>query len=180
MSRIRFVPILLIFSVTLIILFGGWIVYRDYGLVRPLQQQLTGTQLVQTVTVNLSGPQKQVDVTLKKVPDLQSSYRSIKNKVNQTMHTQLPIKIHDERTPELERMFQSYQPFIFSGIDRGEYTDMINKIQQNAAKDGITKAVVTMDRENLYIQLEKGDHYLYEVIPYRDKPSTQAQGVSSI
>lgn len=179
MSRIRFVPVLLIFGVTLTVLFGGWIVYRDYGLVRPLKQELTNSKQVETVAVNLRGSNRQIAVTLKQVPDLQSAYREIRTTVKEAMHTDLQIQIHDQRTPELERLFQSYQPVIFSGIDRGDYTNMIDTIAQRAGKDGI-HAIITMDRDNLYIQLEKGNHYLYEVIPYRDKPSMPEQGVKTI
>lgn len=181
MSRIRFVPVLVFLLATVVVLFGGWIAYRDYGLVRPLKQQLAATQNVQTVeTVNLSGPQREIEVSMKKVPDLQTAYRSIKSAVSSKLKTDIAIKIKDQRTPELEAAFQSYQPLIYSGIAQGNYMDMIEKFQTHARKDGFTKANVTMDRENLYIQLEKGDNFLYEVIPYRSDSSLPQQGVKSI
>jgi hypothetical protein len=179
MSRIRFVPVLLIFGVALTVLFGGWIVYRDYGLVRPLTQELTDFKQVETVAVKFTGSNKQVEVTLKQVPDLQTAFREIQSKVQEGMHTDFPIRIHDRRTLELERLFQSLQPIIYSGIDRANYTEMIDAIEKRAAKDGV-HALITMDRDYLYVQLETDPHYLYEVIPYREKPTTPEQGVKTI
>lgn len=179
MSRIRFVPVLLIFGVTLTVLFGGWTVYRDYGLIRPLQQELSESKQVETVVVKVAGSDKQIEVALKRVPDLQKAFLEIQSKVQAGMHMDLPIRIHDQRTPELERLFQSLQPILYSGIDRATYTEMIETIEKRAAKDGV-RAFITMDRDYLYVQLETDTHYLYEVLPYREKSSAPEQGVRTI
>lgn len=181
MSRIRLIPTLLFCCAALVVLFGGWAVYRDYGLERPLEKQLTGTKQVQSVHVKLSGAQKTIQVALRQVPDLQTTYRSIKATVGETVSSDVTIRITDQRTPELETLFQSYQPAIYEGIAKGSFTEMIDKLQQRAAQDGLTRSVVTMDRDNIYIQLEKGDRYLYEVIPYQiGKPFAPQQGVRSL
>ncbi|WP_018133297.1 hypothetical protein [Effusibacillus pohliae] len=181
MSRIRLLPTLLFFAAALTLLFGGWILYRDYGLVRPLKNELTGTRQVSDVEVKLNGPYKTIEVSLNKVPDLQTAYHSIKTTIGETLAPDVTIKLVDRRTPELESLFQSYQPMIYEGIAKGSFTDMIEKVQERGAKDGLDRAMVTMDHDNLYIQLEKGDRYLYEVIPYAGgKTATPSQGVKSL
>lgn len=181
MSRIRLLPTLFFLFSALVVLFGGWFVYRDYGLIRPLKQDLTSTKQVTDVTVKLDGRNKTIEVAINRVPDLQIAYRSIKTKVSETIDPNATIKLSDKRTPELEAILQQYQPLIYEGIAKGSFTDMIQKVQERGAKDGLSRTLITMDRENLYIQLEKGDHYLYQVVPYHiDKPFTSDQGVSSV
>ncbi|MFC4768986.1 hypothetical protein [Effusibacillus consociatus] len=180
MSRIRLMPTLLFLTASLLLFFGGWILYRDYGLIRPLQKELIGTQQVNSVDVKLSGPQKTIEVSLNQVADLQTAYRSIKTKAGKILDQEVTIELKDKRTPELETLYQSYQPMIYEGLAKGSFTEMIEKLQARGQKDGLSRAAVTMDRENLYIQLEKGDHFLYEVISYRIGEPSQQQGVKSI
>ncbi|BCJ85439.1 hypothetical protein [Effusibacillus dendaii] len=179
MSRIRLLPTLIFFAAAMILLFGGWTLYRDFGLVRPLEQELKGTHQVVQVDVTVKGTQKSITVSMNRVDDLQTAYRDIIDKVSETFNTETTVKIRDKRTPEMEALFQAYQPVIYEGISKGSFTDMIDTIQKRAKQDGMSRAVVTMDRENIYVQLEQADHYLYEVIPYNKLPVSQ-QGVKTL
>jgi hypothetical protein len=173
LSRIRIVPTLVITFTALIVLFGGWIMYRNYGLVRPLERELSSMAPVQHVNVVVNNQTKEIQVTLKKVPDLMTAYQSVKERVTSTLGNNVKIVIRDHRSKELIDLYQNYQPLIFEGIAKGNYTSMIDTLKRRAANDGITNARITMDKNNIYIQLEKGSDYLYEIVPYHEPKQIQ-------
>ncbi|GAX89779.1 hypothetical protein [Effusibacillus lacus] len=181
MSRIRILPMLIFLTASLLVLFGGWILYRDYGVVRPLQKELISTRQVNAVDVRLNGSPKVIEVSVNRVSDLQTAYKSIQAKISNKLNAGVNVKMKDKRTPELEKLFQNYQPIIYEGIAKGSFTEMIDKVQSQGRKDGLDRTVVTMDSEYLYIQLERGDNYLYEVIPYNlSNPATGTRGVKTL
>lgn len=166
MSRIRVMPTLLIMVTALIVLFGGWLIYKNYGLVRPLQEELSAMAPVEQVNVHVSTQTREIQVTFKRVPDLMTAYTMVNEKVHHVLGSDVTLLIRDHRTPQLSELYQNYQPLLYEGIAKGNYTEMIEQIKQKARQDGISYARITMDRNNLYIQLEKDSAYLYEVVPY--------------
>lgn len=182
MSRIRVIPTLIVMVTALVVFFGGWLMYRNFGLVRPLERELSSTAPVQNVKVVVNNQTREVQVTVKKIPDLMTTYTAIKDKVSFTLGSDVKVTIMDHRSKELTDLYQNYQPLIFEGIAKGSYTSMIDSLKNRAEKDGISNARITMDKNNIYIQLEKGSDYLYEVLPYRElmKPSNNGQGGNSL
>jgi hypothetical protein len=172
LSRIRVLPTLVIAVTALIVFFGGWIMYRNYGLIRPLERDLSNMTPVQHVDVVVNNHTKEIRVTLKRVSDLMTAYQSVREKVANSLGADVNLVILDNRSKELSDFYQNDQPLIFESIAKGNYTSMIDALKRHAEKAGIT-ARVTMDKNNIYIQLEKGANYLYEVVPYHEPKQIQ-------
>ncbi|QQE76769.1 hypothetical protein [Alicyclobacillus sp. SO9] len=165
MSRIRVVPIILVAIVALAILFGGFQFYQHYNVVSPVQtdlQKVSGVKSVQIVT----GSPTSVDIKLNKVSDLQSTYKEISKKASNELNSSVKIHISDNASPALQKEYENIFPVLSEGIAKGNYTEMIAQVTKTAASHGI-QTKVTMDAQDVFVQMTKGSHYLYKVVPYK-------------
>ncbi|MGZ4112090.1 MAG: hypothetical protein ACXVP5_06575 [Tumebacillaceae bacterium] len=166
MSRIRFVPIMLIFMVSLSVMFGGWELYRKFGLVGPLEQQLAADKNVTHVESVVNGQDREIKVTLKKVTDLQTTYEDLETIIGAQMGSQVKIDLVDDHTQDLKNVYRSIQPILYSGIAKGDFEAMIQEAEK-AAKASGSQGEITMDDHNIYVNVQKNGHTLYEVLPYK-------------
>jgi hypothetical protein len=164
MSRIRLVPVIFILVISLAILFAGWQAYRRFNLVNPLKselQQVTGVKSVQIETGNPSV----IDIQLNPVKDLQTTYIEISHVVAGTLGGQVDVNLLDNKDDELTSAMEDDQLILNDGLAKGNYIEMVASAEQKAAKQNID-ARITMDEHNIYVQLTKGNHYLYKVEKY--------------
>ncbi|WAH35152.1 hypothetical protein [Alicyclobacillus dauci] len=179
MSRVRLVPIVLIAILALAMLFGGWQAYQHFNLLNPLKKNLQSVQGVQTVNIATGSPD---EVTIHLGPfnklengDLQQTYHAIANEVSTRLGSGVKLNLSDDHGAQLTQVYEGdYYPILAQGKDKGNYTDMISQVSSLAKKQGI-QARITMDEQYIYVQLAKGSHYLYDVIPY----STHQGGAAS-
>jgi hypothetical protein len=150
--------------VSLVVLFGGWQAYQRLNLVNPLKTKLQTIQGVQSVQV-VNGNPNVITVQLGKVKDLQTTYHSLTQTITETLGSNQPITILDHRNSILTQDDESLQPIILEGLAKGNYVEMILQVKQAAVKLGINVRV-TMDSQNVFVQLEQGSYYLYDVQSY--------------
>jgi hypothetical protein len=174
MSRIRIVPAIVAFFVTLALLFGGWAVYRNYGLVHPVEQDLLHIYNVTHADVIVNNQNRSVKVEVSEVKDLQSTYTKLRQIVDQSLGADTQIDVTDSRSSELTELYQTYQPILFEGIHKGNYVEMIQSIVGKAKQSGVN-AKITMDKNHVFIQLSKDNKQLDEIVTYSNQ---QQQGVS--
>ncbi|WAH39690.1 hypothetical protein NZD89_14815 [Alicyclobacillus fastidiosus] len=178
MSRVRLVPIVLIAIVALAVLFGGWQAYQHFNLLGPLKKNLQQVEGVQTVDI-LTGSPDVVQVQLGpfsklKNGDLQQTYDDITSQVSSKLGTGVTLQLSDDRSGTLAQALENFNPVLLEGVTKGNYTEMISQVTHMAKSQGIN-CRVTMDTQYIYIQLAKGGHYLYKVMPY----STHQGGAAS-
>lgn len=170
MSRVRLVPIFLVAIVVLAILFGGWQAYQHFNLLNPLKRNLQQVSGVQTVNI-LTGSPDVVQVQLGpfnklEKGDLQETYRDISDQIGTRLGTGVTLRLADDHGGSLTQMFEvKFEPILLEGIAKDNYTEMIGKVQQLAKTSGVHSRI-TMDGQDIYIQLAKGNNYLYRVMPY--------------
>ncbi len=172
MTRIRLVPVIVIALISFVVLSGGWWAYRQYNVVNPLKDSLGHISGVQNVQVDTGNPYV-ITIKLGRVSDLQSTYQTILKAVSSVLGDPLSVtvNIQDNRNQVLNNAYEALQPILAEGIAQGSYTEMISKAQQTAQQLHVD-ARITMDDQNIYLQLEQGSHYLYYVRPY----TTPGQG----
>jgi hypothetical protein len=74
-----------------------------------------------------------------------------------------PIRFLDQRTPELDDIFQKMQFPIQEGIIRGNFTEMEQTLRELADKNGVNLSLA-MDNSAIYLTLTKEDHQLVAVL----------------
>lgn len=76
---------------------------------------------------------------------------------------QRPIRFMDQRSPELEKVLAQMEFPLQESIARGNFTEMQQKLQGLADRAGVTMEL-SMDNEEIYLNLTKGEDQLVEVI----------------
>lgn len=171
MSRVRLIPIVLIVLITLGILVAGYQTYRHLNFINPLQSRLQQNPAVTTVQV-VGGNPAVIRIGLKSVSkldnqDLQTTYHRLMTLVGSTTNTPVQLEFTDQRNKTLSSDYEHMQPILYQGLRKGNYTEMISQIKQQAAKDGIQSSI-TMDQQNVYVELwDSSNHYLYDVVTYQ-------------
>lgn len=168
MSRIRILPTVSALILTFTVLFGGFQMYKNYELIRPLQAQLYKIQSVQSVHITTSGQMPTVNLQLGRVADLQTTYNIIVNAVTSTMGSPASIALKDHSSLFLRSTYETLKPTLFEGLAKGNYTSMIHSMESSSAKAGIA-CRVTMDTQYVYVQMSKGGFFLYAIVPYTIK-----------
>lgn len=180
MSRIRIVPVFVVLAVALSVLFGGWELYRNFGLVRPLEDTLLQDSAVKRVETIVQGSDREIKIEMKPVADLQVTYEALEEKVYHSLGTkQVKIDLLDTRDEGLKTFYRDLQPTLYAGIAQGDFPTMIQRVRAVADKAGV-ESNLSMNDRYIFVQLEKGDHYLYEVLPYKTVTVEQLMGVSSL
>ncbi|GMA48733.1 hypothetical protein GCM10025857_00900 [Alicyclobacillus contaminans] len=167
MTRIRLIPVVVIALVSLLVLFGGWWAYRKYNVINPLTESLQHVTGVESVQVNPSSPSS-ISIQLGPVTDLQTTYQTISRAVEQVFGSgsSVAMTLEDHRDAALTNIYETdMAPILAEAIQKGEYTQMVAMIQQKAKQLHVT-AKVSMDDQNIYLQLQQGSYYLYHVRRY--------------
>ncbi|MDB5083811.1 MAG: hypothetical protein JWN30_697, partial [Bacilli bacterium] len=143
------------------------------------QKELADNSLVvSSVTFDSSGNKRVIDITMKQVDDLRTAYLQLSVIVDHTLGSDRVIKIDSKPSKALTSLYEGFQPVLYEGIAKHNYTEMIANLQKQGQDAGLTLCRVEMDKNDIYIQLEKGSDYLYDVVPYTN--SSTAAGSTSL
>ncbi|MHB9094765.1 MAG: hypothetical protein ACYC21_08830 [Eubacteriales bacterium] len=164
--------------ITLAVLLTIQFLYQKYDVEQPLFKLYSQTKLVEKAPkIEQKGNRVNVILDVKKTENLRLAYQDLENYTEQVMgSTKFSIQLKDNRTNTLENAYYQSQFVIYEALAKGNFTDMAKVIQQNAAKID-AKSRVFIDNDNIYVEILKGDNYLYEIIPR--KPDTTLQGSSA-
>ena len=170
LSRIRILPTVTALILTFAVLFGGLQIYRTYEIVQPLESQLAKIPAVQSVQVAAGAQSPTVTIALAKVPDLQTTYTQIESEVANSLGGSMNIVLKDHRTPALATAYEAMQPILREGMAHGDYVAMVSQLERAATKKHMI-CLVTMNSQDIFIQLSQKSNYLYRIVPYTIKAS---------
>jgi len=168
MSRIRILPTVSALILTFAVLFGGYQVYKNYELIKPLQEQLSGIHQVLSARIVAGADVPTVVIQLGPVADLQQTYGAIENDVTNALGSPVAIVLKDRRTPKLAGLFEGMGLTGYQGIAQGDYLGMSRQMTALAHKAGASSRV-TMNGQDIFVTLTQGSAYLYAIVPYAGK-----------
>lgn len=140
------------------LLLGGQIIYKNNwvnGQLSKNSSQLSGVISAQVITDN---HQKVLEVTTDHVQNLAKVGEQL-----EIIAGQYPIRLKDQRTPELEKLLNQMEFPIQEAMARGNYTQMEETLQQLASQTGVSLEL-SMDSEGIYVNLTQGQAQLLEVV----------------
>jgi hypothetical protein len=154
--------IVLAFLVTVGALFGGQALTAKLKVEDPLQKDLHRMKAIRDYKVKEDKDGLIVTVKLQKVDDLQQILDYVQQKV--VGYYNQPIKsfqIIDQRNHDLENLRYQLSFYLEEAIVSGHYIQLKTALESCPG----VKAKAYFSQYNLYLQLEKGRNYLYEVLP---------------
>jgi len=156
--------ILLALLVALGIFFGFRWLYDKFSFEEPLAAALKANKAVTAFEIEHNRPVK-ILVHLTPTTNLKETYQELYQQAQSVLgNRQFILKLADNRDEKLKRVFYYGQFAVYEAIKRGNYLEMIKFIEEESRKLGVTSSVF-IDQNNIYIQLQLDDHYLYEIIP---------------
>lgn len=158
MTRQRITVISLISIIIFGLLLSSKLLYENKWIKGSLIQESQKIQGV--ITADLLEVQGATEMMVKtdQVANLQSLSQQLK-KISGTH----PIRLVDQRSQELEEVFQRMQFAIQEGIAMGNFTHMEEVLESQADQAGVDMNL-TMDNEAIYLTLDQGDNQLVSVI----------------
>lgn len=168
--RISFIIIAIFVSLALLL--GGQFLYQKYYVEQPLFKILHETKAVKNLKYDQNQPQAVLQVEFGDVGNLKESYTRVEEKAEQVLGHPVPIKVVDHRSQDLSQVFDNSQFAVYEAIMNGNFTVMAKTVAEQAGLAHLDRYAVYVDRNNVYIQLHKGNYYLYEVIS-RDSEARQ-------
>jgi hypothetical protein len=153
---------------TLAVLSLAYYSYESVVVKRPLEKALLADPDVGAVKVVKSGDGQVIEVTLARVEDLSVTYARLYAAVKGRMgQASFKLLVKDRRDPSLQDVYHTIHYYLEEASVRGNFGAMIGECSAALANAGISAYKITVAQERIYVQMELGQSYLYEVL---DRP----------
>lgn len=164
LRRMRWPVVLAAAVVALGALYGGQLLYAGQVVDRPAAAVLKGSPLVESFAVHWRADGPRVEVRLRPVEDLQSTWADLHRQLTQALGSgRFELVLQDGRNAELEQAYRRLNLHLQEGLVTGRFAEMAGRVEAEAAEMGL-KASVSLDSERLYLHLAAENGYLYEVL----------------
>lgn len=158
MTKQRIALISLVGILVFGLLLSGQLIYKNKWVNGTLTQESQQIQGVLSAEIISHDGQSEILVQTNQIDNLQSVSLQL-----QRISSMRPIRFVDQRTPELERVFQQMQFPIQEGIVRGNFTQMEETLRELADNTGVNMSL-TMDNTAIYLTLAKQEGQLVAVL----------------
>ncbi len=150
--------------VTLAAAMLAYSLYNHYFIERPFEQEISRVSGVERVVIGKSQHKVNVTVTLKELEDFAPSYKEIEQLAERRFGSdRYSIEIRDARNEELQEFYGELQLYLYQGIANNSFLWLDKEIGRLAGQRGL-RYKLSVDKENLYLQLHGKGSYMYEVI----------------
>ncbi|WP_227766540.1 hypothetical protein [Zhaonella formicivorans] len=167
---LRLPLILLAAILTFGILLGGQWIVQEYSVRRPLVEGVTQVPGVQDVKA-IKGKQGLIlEIKLGAVHDLAKTYRLLKDSTNVQDSSRLQLRLVDKRNDTLTQLWNKSQFAIYEALANGNFTAMSRNIENIMKNSGADSWRISIDAENIYLEMHQGSNYLYEIVPREQAP----------
>ncbi len=166
MKNINIRIVAVVMTVSLIVMFGGWLLHLDFGVKKPMEASLLKIQGVKESHITIDRHQINVTIALANIDDLQKTYRSIKEVVTPYLSKrELKLTIKNNENPDMIKGWKQNYFYIAEAIDTHQYSLIPETVQHMKEQLNLDKVGYSMDDENIYIDLHKKDASLFLVLP---------------
>lgn len=168
---VRIPIVVLALTAGLALLFGLQQVYKYSQVDQPLSHFFSTRKEVARYGVDDLGNRVVVRVTLGRVANLRETFKGIEEGTRNVLEGYpFELQIADKRDARLVDDFYKLHYILQEGLATGRFTEMSAAFRDAAQGLGLEEARVFVDSDRLYVQLRRGDHYLYELLP-RNRPA---------
>lgn len=160
--------------------FGAYRLFISYNIVQPLIKHVNALSEVEKATVKENNRQYKITVYLKQGQNLQYSYKQIDQIVGQKLNSDsYKIEIKDKRDSKLNNFYDYTQLASFEAMNNDQFLWLNRILQEKAQKSGI-KCKLQVDQERIYIQVDDGNYYMYDIINRTSQNQKAANGEGEV
>lgn len=164
--KLRIGPIVLSVAISALVLFGGWFLYQQWAIERPLENIVKGYEGVKNVRLEIKPDELAVKLDLVPGTDLGRLVRQIeKDGKEQIGSRTLKLDVQDNSSPALDELWEKALFTVAQAMENKQYTDITAALQQmEQANDKVT-ATAEIDNDNVYITLTDGQDSKFIILP---------------
>jgi hypothetical protein len=150
----------------LLLLFGGQFLYNQQAIAQPLVAITRTVPAVQHVQLQNTPGGLTVQVRLGLVDNLRETYLAVENQVAGVLGSQhFNLALVDTRDQELVDDYYQLNDILQQGMATGQFVAMKQNAEAAGRKLGLDRVDVIVDDRFVYVELVKGSHYLYQLLP---------------
>ncbi len=164
--KIRALPVALTAALSLIVLLGGWFLYRQTALERPVEKMLSQYPGVTSAQVTITQNKALLKLDLQSNVDLRALIAQLRKEEGSLLGSRsIALDIADHSTPEIDELWKQASFSIAEAMANKRYTmipDTLSKIQSQHGGYTISSG---MDDHYVYVALssssdEKANKYI--------------------
>lgn len=163
--------IILVFFLALGAFLGGRYWFLEQRVRSPLQEQLAAIPGVEEAELVASsglwqGAPVDVRIKLARGVDLPQTYGLIQRELAAGLGPNLgDVELLDQRDPVLADALREMQFALEEGIATGAFRQMAREVEEVARRFQVDDLDLNIDRHFVYLSLQRGEAYLYHVVP---------------
>lgn len=154
--------------VTLVILFGGQLLWEKFAVAKPLDKAFLNIDGVADAAwddQSKNGEPIKIYITLQNIDNLARTYEELSSGAKKVLGNKpFKILIRDSRTSELEHFYYQVHYLVQEAIFTGNFSSMAEQIAAKAKEENIDMRIY-VDAGNVYMQIKREAAQMYVIIP---------------
>lgn len=167
--RIKGIRLEIVFFAAIItagLLFGGKMLWYKKAVEEPLMSAHNKIAGIKSIQIKAENNLTRVIVFMEKVPKLEEPYNQLFGKLREIYNGKdFSIEIKDKRNPYLEDLLYKIHFNIEEAIVDGNFSKMADDIDSKLSSEAGVKHRIYVASNMIFVQIEKGENYLYQVYP---------------
>jgi hypothetical protein len=152
-------------ALTLAVLSLAYYLYQNVGVRMALERALLADPDVDSARIFKDGGTQVVEVALRKAPDLSVVYARLYSMAKHRMGDgAFRLQVNDRRDSPLQETYYSIHYYLEEASVRGNFGSMIEACSGVLYRAGISDYKITVDKQRIFVQIARGESYLYQVL----------------
>jgi len=164
--------------IVLIISFSSYYLYKRFGVDAPLEKKIEALEGVADSKATRLKDGYKIDINMKKVANLQEAYTSIDRAVRDSLpQKEYSLHLTDKPNQSLQDFMQHMQPAVFESLAANRFIWLDQELSRRTQEAGLQYKLF-VDQEHLYLQVEDGENYIYQIIDREKNQTNMPVGAS--
>lgn len=169
MKNFKWTVAVLAFVLTLALSVGAVYLRQSQLVNEPLLKRISELESVETVHLQQDGNVQIITVKLSNVNDFPRVHRQVNDEIGRLLgRSSYRLELLDERDDALESAFYAVHLALYEGERLGNYAEMGERVDETLRSFGLDNYSLNVDTGYIYIEIQNGNAYLYEVIKRND------------
>lgn len=166
---LRVPVVVLVFALGLAGLFSFNYLYKYSHVNQPLSGFFAGHREVLDYRIDERGDQVVVTLRLGPVANLRETFLALEKGTTGILGNRpFRLEIQDNRDARLRDDYYRLHYSLQEALSTGQFNAMARAVSEQGRSLGLRDAKAFVDERYLYVQLQRGDRYLYELLPRID------------
>lgn len=164
--KLRIGPVVSSIVISAVLLFGGWFIYQQWAIERPLENIVKTYDGVNGVQLDIKPNELAVKLDLAPGTDLGNLVKKIEQDGKRQIGSRtLMLDVKDHSSPVLDELWQKALFSVAQAMETKKYTEITSALEQMEQANAKVTAKAAMDEDNVYITLTDGQSSKFIILP---------------